>query len=453
MLSQIISDYTANLQYEDLPEDVVAMAKIAIMDWLGSVVGGSLEPPARMTAKVVREEGGLPQATVIGFDEKTSVSRAALVNGASCHILELDDLHKSSIMHPAAPIISAAVAMAEKEDAGGKDLITAVVAGFETGIRIAEAITPSHYHFWHTTGTCGTFGAAMAAAKVAKLEPEEMVNALGNAGSQAAGLWEFLRDGAMTKHMHPGKAAMNGILAVLLAREGFTGARRILEGEKGYFRATAPEFDLGKVTLGLGKDYRILGNSYKIYPSCRHTHGAVDLALKLVEEGLDPGEIGGIVVRTYSIAQDLVSNAKPSTPYEAKFSLPFCMASALLHKKLVLESFAPDRLNHPATRDLLALIRVEADPSIDARYPAQWPSEVEVTLKGGGSLRANTDYPKGDPENPASPRDLQRKFKELAALRWSPAKVEEIMGVLEGLEKVESVQGLFLAGEGGDERK
>lgn len=448
MLSQIISEYTVNLKYEDLPEDVVAMAKTTIMDWLGSVLGGSLEPPARMTAKVVREEGGQPQATIIGFDEQTSVSRAALVNGVSCHILELDDLHKSSIMHPAAPIISAAVAMAEKEGASGQDLITAVVAGFETGIRIAEAITPSHYYFWHTTGTCGTFGAAMAAAKVGKLNAGEMVNALGNAGSQAAGLWEFLRDGAMTKHMHPGKAAMNGILAVLLAKEGFTGAKRILEGEKGYFRATASEFDLDKVTLGLGQDYRILGNSYKIYPSCRHTHGGVDLALELAAEGLDPEEVVGIVVRTYSIAQDLVSNVDPTTPYEAKFSLPFCLASALLNKKLVLESFAPDRLNHPATRDLMSLCKVEADPSIDARYPAQWPSELEVTLRDGRCLRAKTDYPKGDPENPASYGDLQRKFKELALLRWPPAKVEKMLGVLENIEGVGNVKGLFFAGEG-----
>jgi 2-methylcitrate dehydratase PrpD len=252
----------------------------------------------------------------------------------------------------------------------------------------------------------------------------------------------------MTKHMHPGKAAMNGILAVLLAKEGFTGAKRILEGEKGYIRATATEYDLGKVTLALGQDYRILGNSYKIYPSCRHTHGGVDLALELAAAGLDPTEVAGIVVRTYTIAQDLVSNANPTTPYEAKFSLPFCLASALLNEKLVLESFAPEKLDHPATRNLMALCKVEADPLIDARYPAQWPTELEVTLKDGRCLRAKTDYPKGDPENPASTEDLRQKFRELALLCWPAARVAKILEVFDSLEDVGDVRGLFLSGEG-----
>jgi 2-methylcitrate dehydratase PrpD len=443
MLSKIISDYTVGLKYTDLPPDVITMAKVAIMDWLGSVLGGSLEPPAQMIANVVRSEGGSPQATLIGFNEKSSVSRAALVNGSACHILELDDLHKSSIMHPAAPIISAAVAMAEKEGSTGEELITSVVAGFEVGIRIAESMTPSHYYYWHTTGTCGTFGATIAAAKIAKLTGEEIVDALGSAGSQAAGLWEFLRDGAMTKHIHPGKAAMNGILAVLLAKEGFTGAKRILEGEKGYIRATSTKFDLDKVTFGLGEEYRILGNSYKLYPSCRHTHGGVDLALQLVEEGLDPADVAKVVVRTYSIAVDLVSNATPTTPYEAKFSLPFCMASALLNQKLVLSSFAPERIDDPPTRELMGLFHVEADPSIDNLYPTKWPSEVEVTLKSGKHLRSRTDFPKGDPENPPTAEELNQKFKELAMLRWEEDAVTQTAQALHNLEEVKDLRQLF----------
>ncbi len=443
MLSEALSEYICGLKYSDLPEDAAAMAKVAVLDWLGSVLGGSLEEPARMTAAVVREEGGDPQATAIGFDEKTSVTRAALVNGVSCHILELDDLHKSSIMHPAAPIISAAAAMAESRGLSGKEFITGVVAGYEVGIRIAEAITPSHYHYWHTTGTCGTFGAAAAAANIAGLGKEETVNALGNAGSQAAGLWEFLRDGAMTKHLHPGKAAMNGILAVLLARRGFTGAKRILEGEKGYFRAAAATAYPEKATRGLGVEYRILGNSYKIYPSCRHTHGAVDLALKLAEEGLKPDSIEKITVWTYGIARDLVQNPDPTTPFEAKFSLPFCVAGALIHKRLVLDSFTAGELKNPDIRQLMSRCTVEEDPEIDALYPAKWPCRLEVTLKDGRLLKEKSEYPKGDPENPASLEELKQKFKMLASRRWDQDRVDRAGKRVDELEKVEDISILF----------
>ncbi len=443
MLSSLLSKYIVGLKYSDLPDSVVAMSKVAVMDWLGSTLGGSLQEPARIVAHMVQEEGGNPQATAIGFSKKTSVTMAALLNGTSSHILELDDLHKNSIMHPAAPIISAAAAMAEKTSSDGKEFITAVVAGYEVGIRIAEAITPSHYHYWHTTGTCGTFGAAAAAAKLARLGQEATVNALGNAGSQAAGLWEFLRDGAMTKHLHPGKAAMNGIIAVLLAREGFTGAKKILEGEKGFYRATASVIDTEKTTLGLGQDYRILGNSYKIYPSCRHTHGAVDLALELVKSSLNLDQVAKITVKTYAIAKDLVSNPNPTTSYEAKFSLPFCLASALMHNKLVLDSFASKTLYDPHVRELMALCSVEDDPEMDALYPSKWPSILEITLKNGDTLKSRTDFPKGDPENPASAEELELKFKRLAAMRWSEDSVETSMNWLYNLEDIKDMSTLF----------
>lgn len=443
MLSEQIARFTTGLQFADLPAAVVRMAKLAILDWLGSAVGGSAEPPAQILAKIVREAGGNSQATLIGFNEKTSVLGAALVNGAASHILELDDLHKSSILHPAAPIIPAAAALAEKEGCTGKEFITAVVAGYEIGIRIAEAVTPSHYYYWHTTGTCGTFGAAIAAAKICRLTAEQIVHALGSAGSQAAGLWEFLEDGAMTKHLHPGKAALNGILAVLAAREGFTGASKILEGKKGYFRATAPEFFPERATSGLGQEYRILGNSYKIYPSCRHTHGGVDLALDLAEAGLDPRDIEKITIRTYAIAKDIVGNARPSTPYEAKFSLPYCVSRAFLNKNLVLDSFLPEKIEDRAVRDLMSRCTVEADPGIDSLYPQKWPTALEVALAGGQILHRRTDFPKGDPENPASAEDLTEKFRRLAAARWSEQDISQTLRDLENLENLENLEPVF----------
>ncbi len=443
MLSGEIAEYTVGLQFKDLPSEVVEACKTAVTDWLGSVLAGSNEQPAKMVASVVRRAGGIPRATLIGFNEKNSALNAALVNGTSCHILELDDLHRSSILHPAAPIISAAVAAAEDREVSGRDLVTAVVAGYEAGIRIAEAVTPSHYYYWHTTATCGTFGAAVAAAKVISLDLEGIINALGNAGSQAAGLWEFLKDGVMTKHLHPGKAAMNGLLAVFLAEQGFTGAKQILEGEKGFFKATASEYFPERVTAGLQREYRILDNSYKVYPSCRHTHSSVDLALKLVSEGLDPEEISEVLIKTYNHAQDLVGGADFETPYKAKFSLPYCVAAAMADMKLDLSSFDFSVPPDPMIIELASRCRVVVDPELENLYPERWAAVIEVKLKNGRVIKDRTDFPRGDPENPASAEDIRNKFIQLSSLVWNSEKVNQTLELLETLENLDRVDVLF----------
>lgn len=443
MLSAELAQYISNLKYEDLPGEVVSAARIAVMDWLGSVLAGSQEEPAIMAASIIDRAGGNPQATLIGFDRRSSALNAALLNGLSCHILELDDLHRSSILHPAAPIISAAAAATEELGRGGAAFITALVAGFEVGIRIAEAVTPSHYYYWHTTATCGTFGAMAAAANVYRLKPAEIVNALGNAGSQAAGLWEFLEDGAMTKHLHPGKAAMNGLLSVQLAGEGFTGASKILEGRKGFFRATAPQYHTEKVTEGLGLEYKILGNSYKIYPSCRHTHGAIDLALKLRAGGLEPDTIDSIRVKTYSNAVDLVGSSDYSTPYKAKFSLPYCVARAFTDGAVDLGSFDLNKPVPGRVKRLTGLCTVITDRQIEEAYPGKWAAALEVSLKNGTVLKERTDYPRGDPENPATLNDLQDKFRKLAARCRSEEKVEKTMEKLGRIEGLEHLRELY----------
>ena len=221
---------------------------------------------------------------------RASAPAAAFANGVASHILELDDIHKGSTVHAAAPIIPAALAVAEREHADGRAFLAAVTIGYEAAFRIGEAVNPSHYYFFHPTGTVATFGAAAAAGSLLKLTAEQMLNALGSAGTQAAGLWEFNADGAMSKHLHPGKAAMNGVLAADLARVGFTGATRILEGdawllpgdERGpVSHQTAPHYDASRITDGLGVRWKIGENGYKLYSCCGHTHTAVDCALEI----------------------------------------------------------------------------------------------------------------------------------------------------------------------------
>jgi 2-methylcitrate dehydratase PrpD len=252
-ISRELGEFICSLEYEEIPERVRTLAKYCFLDWIASVYAGSHEKPVKMMLEVVNAMPGKPECTVIPDASKNIPLLAALINGASSHMVEMDDLHRPSIFHPAAPIIPAALALAEREERSGRDLIAAIVAGYEVGIRVAEMVGTSHYQFWHTTATCGTFGAAAAAGKLLPLDPQQMVWALGSAGTQAAGLWEFLVESAMSKQLHPGKAAMNGILAALLAQQGFTGAEHILEGEKGFCRATSRDYDFSGAMDGLGR--------------------------------------------------------------------------------------------------------------------------------------------------------------------------------------------------------
>ncbi|MCK9905628.1 MmgE/PrpD family protein, partial [Frankia sp. Cpl3] len=197
--------------YADLPGEVIQFTKLCILDWLGSAVAGAAKPPVRMIDELVKELGGTEQATLV-TGGKTSVAHAALVNGAASHVVELDDIHKSSIIHAATVVIPAAFAIAEWQHKSGKQLITAIAIGYDVCFRVGEAVSPSHYYYWHNTATCGTFGVAAAVAKLLELDEQQIIYALGNAGTQAAGLWEFIVDGAMSKQLHTGKAAMNGLL-------------------------------------------------------------------------------------------------------------------------------------------------------------------------------------------------------------------------------------------------
>src|SRR5579871_1558619 len=262
--TRLLAGALADATFAGLPPDAVDATRRSILDWLGSALAGALEPPARMAQRVVAALGASREATVFAAG-RASAAGAALANGVASHILELDDIHKGSTVHAAAPVISAALAVAEREHADGKAFLLAVAVGYEAALRVGEAVNPSHYYFWHPTGTAATFGAAAAAGSLLKLPAAQMTDALGTAGTQAAGLWEFNADGAMSKHLHPGKAAMNGVLSADLARAGFTGASRILEGDRGFFAATSTGPDASRITDRLGTHWKIAENCYKLH--------------------------------------------------------------------------------------------------------------------------------------------------------------------------------------------
>lgn len=386
-----------------------------LLDWLGSALAGCATDPGRKLLAYGDEE---PEgaASVIGGKGARSAETAAFVNGALSHIVEMDDVDRGSVLHPGAVVIPAALALAEIRSRSGRELLSAIVAGYEVAIRIGAAVGKKHYFYFHNTSTCGVFGAAAAASWLLDLDEERIVWALGNAGTQASGLWEFNAEGAMSKHLHAGRAASNGVLAALLAERGFTGPSRILEGERGFFRAMAPDANPERVVSGLGglTPLKIHGVSLKPHASCRHTHSAIDCALAL-RPRIGTERIDSVEVDTYGATRALCDRPLPATPYDAKFSLQFCVAAALLRGEAGLGAFGEDSIRDSRVRALTSKVRLRVEPDIEARYPAEWPARVRVRLVNGATLDAEIPYPKGDPENPLSRIEIEEKFSALAA--------------------------------------
>jgi 2-methylcitrate dehydratase PrpD len=442
-VSRLLAETMAGTSYADLPGQVIEETKRAVLDWLGSALAGALEPPARMAQQVVAGFGVADEATMFGAG-RASAAGAALANGVASHILELDDVHKGSTLHPAAPVIPAALAVAERSHATGEAFLLAVALGYEAALRVGEAVNPTHYRFWHPTGTAATFGAAAAAGSLLGLKPGQMLDALGSAGTQAAGLWEFNADGAMSKHLHPGKAAFNGLLAADLARLGFTGASRILEGERGFFRATSERFEAGRISEGLGQQWKISENCYKLYACCGHTHSAIDMALEFRrEQGWQGADalacLAGVQIETYGPGYEIVKEMNPRTPYQAKFSLAYCVAAGLLEGWVGLAQFSPDRFEAGGVREeklaaLLKCLHVTVAPDITAKYPAEWGTRLTFSLSDGRRQTLSASFPRGNPENPVSTAALENKFRDLVGPRYSLPLAERAIVTVRELE-------------------
>ncbi len=443
-ISQKLAQFFCSLRYEDLPDDLIYRLKTFFLDWLASAFAGVSEPPTQSMLSLAEDMKGSSEATVIPTNSRHLPLIAALVNGASSHVMEMDDLHRQSIFHPAASILPAVFAAGEKGHVSGRDLMLGILTGYETGIRTALAAGKSHYEYWHTTATCGTFGAAAGAAKVLGLDTGPFVWALGSAGTQSSGLWEFLSEGAMSKQLHPGKSSMNGLLSVLLAQKGFTGSSSIFEGEKGFLKATSDDYDLDILTDGLGETFHTARNSIKYYASCGHTHSAIEAALKAWgDKHADVKDIQSVTIHIYQEALDLLGEVEAHTPYLAKFNLPFCVATALNFGHVDLDDFTDERLDNPEILRLMDIISFQANPELTLLYPHKWPSRVEIKLANGKRYKGYCEYPKGDPENPFSEKELIDKFNKLCENIITKDVINKIIDLVLALEEVDDVTEIF----------
>ena len=430
--------FLSGLEPASLPPEVIHAAKTLVLDLLGCTLGAMQTTEVRMAAEVVRELGGREECSVLGFAWKTSCANAAYLNGISSHVIELDDTHRDSITHVGSPVIPAALAMAERAGANGMTFLTAVVAGYEACLRVANAVQPSHWkRGFLSMGTCGTFGAAAAAGHFLRLDADRLSDALGLAGIQAAGLNSSIYgEGDMGKRLCPGHAAQTGVTSALLAERGFTGSRRILEQRKGFCESFSDEFDLARITDGLGTVWETACTSLKPYSCCRYNHAAIDGLLDIMKiERIDAAAIAAITVTTYDIAvTNRPHRVRPYSLFDAKMSIPFSLAVAA-HKGAVGEhDFTEDLVGNPTLQGFAERVRVEADDAMTAAFPREWPAQIVVTLHDGRRLDRLVPYPKGEPEAPMSEAEVEAKFHDLAGAAISSAAASAVVEAVKRLE-------------------
>lgn len=440
-----LAKFASDLQYDQLPLSVVFKTKEAIIDYIGATIAG-YKVGSLLSEKLINliiNSGGKEEATIIGSGKKVPVVNAALANGLLSHVVELDDGHRIARGHPGVTVVSSAFAMAEYLNVSGKDLITAIVTGYDIFVRIASAINPSHIALgYHTTGTCGTFAAAATASKLLKLSSIETANAFGLAGIQAAGLLEVTIDGQMAKALHPGKSAQAGVLAALLAREGVEGPKSVIEGVKGFAKAMSEECDYDLMFNGLNEIFHINDCYIKPYPSCRHAHSPIDAVLSLITENkFEIDDIIEILIRTYPTAISFTGEIfKPESAEAAKFSMAYGVSAALVNKKFGLKELEIKQIFNPTIRKLTEKVKIESDASLESLQPKTRGAEVLITLKDGRKLFKRINLPKGEIENPIIFAELMDKFNYCMEDCFSEIKRDKIIQDIEKLENIEGVR-------------
>jgi 2-methylcitrate dehydratase PrpD len=438
--TRCLAEFVAELKYDDIPSPVIEYAKALFADWLGSALAGKGARPVLAMQSFARTMGPHAGASeVIPTGDRTSAWFAALINGSASHVVEQDDVHNGSVFHPGTVVFSAALATAQERGSSGRDFLVAAIAGYEVGIRIGEFLGRSHYTVFHTTGTAGTLASAAAVSKLLELDADKTQHALGSAGTQAAGLWEFLRDGADSKQLHTAKAAADGLLAAGLADQGMTGARRILEGKQGLAAGMSRDADESKLTDRLGTRWATAETSYKWHASCRHTHPAADaLAEMMSREQLTATDIAEVTARVHQGAIDVLGPVvDPRNVHQAKFSMGTVLGLIAVHGAAGLTDFETHALNDSRVAAFRERVRMVLDDEVDRAYPQRWIGKVDVRTVDGRELSGHVDVPKGDPGNSLTRDEIAAKVHRLAAFRQA-ASVEQVDAALRRIWRLEA---------------
>lgn len=440
-----LAGFVSELTWEGLPAEVVDKLKTHVLDTLGVSLRASLSPQSQQTVTVMRTMGGSPDCTVLGHDFKTNMLDAAYLNSAMGHVLDFDDGHKFA--HIGAAIVPTCLAVSERENVTGKDLILGLACGYEVTARVSIAAgVPHRKRGFATTGTANYFGASAAASKLLGLDQEKTVLAMGIAGNEASGLSQHQFGGGHTKHLNSAAASRSGVLGALLSQEGFRGNTHILEGELGFLNVQCDGGSPDDLIDGLGTNYALMWTNLKPYPSCRQGHCAVDLAMKAVHEhSVDYQDVESVTVHTFPFAMQswFSTNAAPVNEVEAALRTPFAVATTLIYKNVTLESFTPERVKDPKILEMLKNITVVEEESFAENWPDKRRVKLNIKFKNGETLELETDNPRGSTDYPLSFDDVAEKYSNVVEPVLAKDRIASVIERVGNLEQENDVPGLM----------
>jgi 2-methylcitrate dehydratase PrpD len=443
--SQSIGGFATGLKLADVPPAVMAKAKLVFLDTLGIALASSTMDFGVMVTNVARRLGGPNASLLIGTSSKVSAANAVIANGTLAHGLDYDDTLEEAIVHTGCCAGMTALAVGEEVGANGTAVLEAAIVGTEVLCKVG-LVAPGKFHArgFHPTAICSTFGAAAAAGRLYGLNLDQWVDAFGLCGSQSSGIIEYLADGTWTKRIHPGWSAHGGVVATMLAKEGFRGPAKVFEGTHGFFSAFGGknEYRFEKL-LELGKKWEIPRLTFKSYPCGSISHPYMDCALRIKQKHAPaPEKIAEVVCRTaegpvHRLWEPLADKQKPVSSYGAKFSLPYSIAVMLIRGRAGLEEFSDAAIGDPRLLDLAAKVRYELDPTID--YPRHFEGHVTVRMNDGTVFDENQLHPRGGLEDPLSPAEIEEKFRANALLALPVGQVDEIVRMVNGLEELPTI--------------
>ena len=431
-----LAEYAMGLSLDDLPAETVEAARHCLMDWLGVTLAGSKEPLAKIMRDEAMEEGGNPQATILGGGGQTSALQAALVNGATGHALDYDDVNLTMIGHPTAAVAPAILALAEKNALSGKELLTALIAGIEIECRVGAMMNESHYNAgWHATGTVGTFGAAAGAAHLLGMDAEACARALGIAGTQAAGLKAMF--GTMCKPFHAGKAAANGLYAAQLASRGFESRTDVLECEQGFADTQTTEYDPAAALAEMGTVFHTRNVLFKYHAACYGTHAAIEAASNLKRaHNIDPANVAEVEIGVRDTLLKMCNIQEPVTGLEGKFSLRFTTAMALLGENTgLIANYNVAKVQDAEIVELRDRIKVVNNQDMGKAGAA-----MKISMKDGSVHQISIDVETPEPDLKRQWSRLSDKFRDMAGPVIGGAKADRVVDMVAGLEIIGNVR-------------
>lgn len=429
MAIKTLARFAAGFARRPLPPDVAHAAQRAVIDWFASIHPGLDMPAVKVLEQVLADDLDRGPSRLVGKGVgRTATARAAaLYNGTAAHAAEIDDSFRDAMVHPGAATIAAALAVAQAVNATGPDFLRAIVLGYEISTRIGVVLGRPHYRFWHSTGTVGSFGAAAAAASLLQLDEAAFAHALAIIATFTAGLQQAFRHESMAKPLHAGRAAEAGVLVAQLAAGGMRSSLDVLDGEAGLGQAMSDGPDWSGIGATLGQDFHITRLTFKNHFGCGHTFAAIDGALALQQRhGFTHADIERVHLGVYRPALDIAPHVDPQDADQARFSLHYMVATALVHGSVRLAAFEPARLNDPATRALMTRITKALDAEVDAAFPGRRGARVDIRLHDGRQFIHLQPDRKGDPELPLSDADLEGKLLELATPAIGEAATREL---------------------------